>query len=131
MRHAADGVDPVTAGCVKDARLIETSPVMLGGSQIGMVELIYSVRCAASWARIYLPPGQPDMLGEVTVRASDGRLATFANPLIEQVPVDTDVITQGGSGCLAAEASSVLRAAHMPPSRFPAGSQSPDLNTGG
>lgn len=102
VKPAADGADPVVAGCVGDARLADKSPVMLRGRQIGALEMFYSARCAAGWARVFLYPGQPTMLGEVTVEASDGRLAAFANPLIEQVPVYTDVISPRRGQCLGA-----------------------------
>jgi hypothetical protein len=105
-----DGVDPIAGGCVADARLVDKSPVMLGGQQIGALEMIYSGRCGAGWARIYLYPGQPVMLGQVTVRAADGRLASFANPLIKQIPVYTDVLAPGRGGCLGAAA--VFHAPH-------------------
>ncbi|HEV2373046.1 MAG TPA: helix-turn-helix domain-containing protein [Streptosporangiaceae bacterium] len=119
-RHAAsvkarvsrpvDGVDPIVGGCVPDARLVDKSPVMLDGQQIGALEMLYSAHCGAGWARIYLYPGQQDMLGQVTVKASDGRLASFANPLVKQVSVYTDVITPGRGGCLGADA--VFHAPH-------------------
>lgn len=99
---AADGADPIAAGCVNDARLIDKSPVMMGGRQIGALELIYSARCKAGWARIYLYPGEPEMLGKVTVKASDGRLAAFANPLVRQISVYTNVIGQPAGQCLGA-----------------------------
>lgn len=102
-RRAADGADPIAAGCVKDARLVDKSPVMMASRQVGALELIYSAKCEAGWARIYLYPGEPDMLGEVTVKASDGRLASFANPLIKQVPVYTNVIGQKSGQCLGAD----------------------------
>lgn len=111
-RRPADGTDPVVAGCVKDARLVDKSPVMLHGQQIGALEMIYSARCAAAWARIYLYPGQPSMLGRVTIQASDGRLASFAHPLVKQVAVYTDVLRNSSSECLAASAT--FRSAQVP-----------------
>jgi transcriptional regulator with XRE-family HTH domain len=110
-KRATDGADPIVAGCVKDARLVDKSPVLLHGHQIGALEMIYSARCAAAWARIYLYPGQPSMLGQVTIKASDGRLASFANPLIKQIAVYTDVITAAPGECLGAEAG--FRSAHV------------------
>jgi len=109
-RPARDGADPIAAGCVGDARLVDKSPVMLHGQQIGALEMIYSARCAAAWARIYLYPGRPSMLGQVTVQASDGRLSSFAYPLIKQVAVYTDVIRSPHDGCLGA--STTFRSAH-------------------
>lgn len=100
--RASDGSDPVSAGCAPDARLVDKSPVLSNGVQIGALELRYSARCQAGWARLYLYPGQPTGLGQVTVSAADGRLASFADPLVRQVPVYTDVIVPGGHGCLAA-----------------------------
>jgi hypothetical protein len=102
--RAPDGADPVVAGCVKDAQLVDKSPVILHGQQIGALEMIYSARCSAGWARIYLYPGQPSMLGRVTIQASDGRLASFAYPLVKQVAVYTDVIRYAGGECLSARA---------------------------
>ena len=112
VRRATDGSDPVVAGCVGDARLVDKSPVMLDGQQIGALEMIYSARCQAAWARIYLYPGQPSMLGQVTIKASDGRLASFAYPLVKQVAVYTDVITYTRGECLGA--SAIFRAAQAP-----------------
>jgi hypothetical protein len=103
-RHVADGADPVMAGCVHDGRLVDSSPVVLHGQQIGEVEYIYSASCGGGWARAYLDPGQPGMLGQVTIRASDGRLSAFAYPLVRQIPIYTDVIVPGAGGCLAAQA---------------------------
>ena len=76
----------------------------VGGDVLACGPLIYSARCGAGWARIYLYPGQPSMLGQVTIKASDGRLASFAYPLRKQVPVYTDVISPPGGGCLSADA---------------------------
>jgi hypothetical protein len=104
VQRAADGVDPIVGGCVKDARLVDKSPVMLDGRQIGALEMIYSARCAAGWAKIYLYPGQPNMLGQATIKASDGRLSSFAYPMIKQISVYTDVITLSSGGCLGADA---------------------------
>jgi hypothetical protein len=77
------------------------------------VDLIYSAKCGAGWARAYLYPGQPTMLGDVMIRASDGRLVAFANPLVKQVPIYTDVIVPAAGGCVAAQAT-FYPSAHAP-----------------
>jgi hypothetical protein len=102
--RVSDGADPVAAGCTADAHLVDKSPVTLNGTQIGALEFIYSDKCGAGWARAYLYPGQSPMLAQVTIRASDGRLSAFANPLIKQVPIYTNVIVPHAGGCLAAQA---------------------------
>lgn len=84
------------------ARLIDRAPVIRGSVQIGALDLLYSPRCEAGWARIYLYPGETTMMGEVTVRAGDGRYTTIANPLVKQVDDYTDVIVPGHGGCLGA-----------------------------
>jgi hypothetical protein len=102
--NASDGADPAVAGCTGDGRLAAVSPMLLDGRRIGALELRYSTRCAAGWARIYLYLGEPSMLGEVRVKAPDGRMAAFAYPLVNQVAVYTDVITPGSGHCLSANA---------------------------
>jgi Protein of unknown function (DUF2690)/Helix-turn-helix domain len=102
--RVADGADPAAAGCAADAQLVDKAPVELGGVQIGALELRYSPRCGAGWARLYLYPGQPTMMGQVTVRSGDGRLSSFADPLVKQVAEYTDVVVPGPGGCLSAEA---------------------------
>jgi hypothetical protein len=97
-----DGTDPVAGHCAGDARLVDKEPVMTGGTQIGALELWYSPRCGAGWARTYLYPGEPTMLGEATVRSADGRFASFTDPLAGQIPVYTNVIVPGSGGCLGA-----------------------------
>jgi hypothetical protein len=100
-----DGADPHLSGCYQDARLVDKSPLMATGIQVGALELLFSARCDAGWARVYLYPGQPTMLGFVQVRASDGRLSSFADLLIKQVPTYTDVIVAAKGGCLGATAT--------------------------
>jgi transcriptional regulator with XRE-family HTH domain len=100
--RVADGTDPVAGHCSADARLLDRAPVMRGDAQIGALDLLYSPWCRAGWARIYLYPGEPTMMGEVTVRAGDGRYTTIANPLVKQVDDYTDVIVPGQGGCLGA-----------------------------
>lgn len=53
------------------------------------------------------------MLCEIIIKASDGRLASFANPLIKQISVYTNVIIQKAGQCLGASAVFYL-AAHAP-----------------
>lgn len=100
--RVADGTDPEAGHCSTDARLIDRAPVMRGAVQIGALDLLYSPWCGAGWAMIYLYPGQPTMMGEVTVRSGDGRYTTIANPLIKQIDDYTDVIVPGRGGCLGA-----------------------------
>lgn len=104
--HAAvgDGADPGAAGCKKDFRLVDKSAVMNGSKQIGALELLYSRHCGAGWARLYLYPGEPVMLGYVQVRASDGRESSIAYPLIKQVDDYTNVVVPPSGGCLGATA---------------------------
>jgi hypothetical protein len=97
-----DGTDPVAGGCKGDSRLVDRAPVLAGGVQIGALDLRYSPRCGAGWALLYLYPGQPTMMGEVTVRSGDDRFTTIANPLIKTIDDYTDVIVPGPGGCLGA-----------------------------
>lgn len=78
--------------------------MLLSGVQIGALELHYSAWCGAGWALLYLYPGQPTMLGEVTVRAGDGRSSSIADPLVKQIDDYTNVVVPGPGGCLGAEA---------------------------
>jgi transcriptional regulator with XRE-family HTH domain len=100
--RVTDGFDPGAGHCEADARLVDRAPVMRGTVQIGALDLLYSPWCGAGWAMIYLYPGEPTMMGEVTVRAADGRYMTIANPLVKQVDDYTDVIVPGRGGCLGA-----------------------------
>lgn len=100
-----DGADPHSSGCYNDARLVDKSPVMAAGIQVGALELLFSPHCDAGWARVYLYPGQPTMLGFAQVQASDGRASSFTDLLIKQVPVYTDVIVPGDGECLGASAT--------------------------
>ena len=98
----ADGTDPYVGHCTADARLVDKAPVMDDRVQVGALELWYSPRCAAGWARVYLYPGEATMMGEVTVRSGDDRFATITDPLVRQVSDYTDVILPGRGGCLGA-----------------------------
>jgi helix-turn-helix protein/uncharacterized protein DUF2690 len=100
--RVTDGTDPGVGHCSADARLIDSAPVMRGDVQIGALDLLYSPWCGAGWAMIYLYPAEPTMMGEVTVRAGDGRYSTIANPLVKQLDDYTDVIVPGQGGCLGA-----------------------------
>ena len=95
-------MDPDIAGCQADVRLVDKSAVMQGGAQIGALELMYSPRCGAGWAQVYLYPGQPTMMGEVFVWAGDGRSTSIADPLVKQIDDYTDVVVPGPGGCLGA-----------------------------
>jgi transcriptional regulator with XRE-family HTH domain len=98
----SDGTDPAAGHCEADGHLVDRAPVMRGSVQIGALDLLYSPRCGAGWAMIYLYPGEPTMMGEVTVRAGDDRYTTIANPLVKQIDDYTDVIVPGPGGCLGA-----------------------------
>lgn len=107
----ADGVDPAVGGCTKDDRLIDRSPVMIDGKQVGDLDLMYSPHCQAGWAKLFLYPGQPNMMGLATVSANDGRASSIAEPLIKQLDIYTDVIEPGSSGCIGARGT-VLETGH-------------------
>lgn len=102
--RVADGADPDVAHCAADGVLVNKAPVLLGGVQIGALELHYSAWCGAGWALLYLYSGQPTMMGEVTVRAGDGRSSSIADPLVKQIDDYTNVVVPGPGGCLGAEA---------------------------
>lgn len=106
-----DGVDPAVGGCTKDERLTDRSPVMIDGKQVGDLDLMYSPHCGAGWAKLFLYPGQPTMMGLATVSANDGRASSIAHPLIKQLDIYTDVIEPGSSGCIGAEGE-VLETGH-------------------
>jgi hypothetical protein len=105
---ASDGTDPIVAGCTGDAQLIDKTPFVHNGLQVGALELKYSARCHAGWARAYLYPGgvktYATILASVEVTSEDGTAAMFAAPLLADVPNYTDVIQPHG-GCLSAVAT--------------------------
>ncbi|MFG2040363.1 hypothetical protein [Dactylosporangium sp. NPDC048998] len=76
---------------------------MLAGVQVGALELEYSAWCGAGWARLYLYPSRPTMMGSVTVESPDGRLSAIGNPLVKQRPIFTNVIVVPSGGCLGAQ----------------------------
>lgn len=100
--RVADGTDPRVGHCEADAHLIDRAAVIRDGVQIGALDLMYSQWCQAGWARLYLYPGEPTMMGEVTVRSGDGRFNTFTDPLVKQVDDYTNVVVPGPGGCLGA-----------------------------
>lgn len=106
-----DGVDPGVGGCTKDERLTDRSPVMIDGKQVGDLDLEYSPHCQAGWAKLFLYPGQPTMMGMTTVLANDGRASSIAEPLIKQLDIYTDVIGPGPHGCIGAQGE-VLETGH-------------------
>jgi hypothetical protein len=114
-----DGTDPRVGHCQADRRLIDRAPVMRGRVQIGALDLMYSPSCGAGWASLFLYPGEPTMMGEVTVWGSGSRYSSFAYPLVKQVNDYTDVIVPGSGGCLGAygavyEAGKPLVTASLP-----------------
>lgn len=112
---AGDGEDPVAAGCTADARLIDKMVVFDGATQVGALELEYSPRCAAGWARAYLyPAGVPRLSGTlaaVTIEAGDGTSAAWTAKLSAQIPDFTDVVKPHG-GCLRASVTLGARTDH-------------------
>jgi hypothetical protein len=100
--QVADGVDPKVGHCSADARQVKWTAVLRDGVQIATLDLMYSLRCGAGWARLYLLAGEPLMMGEVTVWSGDGRGTTFTDPLVGQLDDYTDVIVPGPGGCLGA-----------------------------
>lgn len=107
----SDGADPIAAGCVPDAALVDKTPVMIDGQQVGALELEYSGHCQAAWARLYLYPGQPTMMGLVTVKANDGRQTDIGDRMVRQIPVYTNVVALTKGGCIGAQGS-VLETGH-------------------
>ena len=69
------GKDPVAMGCAQDARTVATAPIVqraggitihgidiaLGGGAVGQIELRWSDRCQANWARL-------NLVADVTIR---------------------------------------------------------------
>jgi len=100
--RVVDGMDPDASHCTADSRLVDRAPVLMDGVQVGALDLRYSPWCGAGWAKLYLYPGQPTMMGEVTVRSGDDRFSTIGNPLVKQVDDYTNVIVPGPGGCLGA-----------------------------
>jgi hypothetical protein len=98
-----DSTDPVAGHCTADARLVDKAPMLRGRTQIGTLELEYSPACRAGWARIYLNPGHPTMMGEAIIRSDDGRIAMLINPLEGTAGFYSGVITPGPHGCLGAD----------------------------
>jgi transcriptional regulator with XRE-family HTH domain len=107
----ANGADPVFAGCGGDAQLLDKVVIVVGGAQIGALELRYSKHCQAGWARTYLYPGQKPMAAWVQVESDGGVLSAYADRLAGQVPIYTDVVLPA-SGCL--RASAILHPATGP-----------------
>lgn len=101
---SGDGEDPVVARCAPDAVLVDKSALMVGGKQIGALELKYSPHCGTGWARVYLYQGQHSMMAQVDVRSADGRASMLAEAMIDTTPVYTDAIVPGAGGCLGADA---------------------------
>ncbi|TDT97780.1 uncharacterized protein DUF2690 [Streptomyces sp. 846.5] len=105
----ADGASPITAGCTRDAQLLDKTPLMLNGVQVGALELKYSAYCGAGWARAYLYPAgvvaglaaPTGRVATVSVAAGDGTSSSYAQALDHQVPEYTDAVRPHG-GCLSA-----------------------------
>ena len=97
----ADGQDPAAVGCGTDTVVLGESQVKIGPAASGTLELKYSPRCQAGWARFYLNPNSTPMFAEVRVQASDGRASAFAYLAQGTMPVYTDLL-HPGDGCLKA-----------------------------
>ncbi|HZU58506.1 MAG TPA: helix-turn-helix domain-containing protein [Actinocrinis sp.] len=97
----ADGQDPAAVGCGTDTVVLGESQVKIGPADSGTLELKYSPRCQAGWARFYLNPNSTPVFAEVRVQASDGRASAFAYLAQGTMPVYTDLLHPGG-GCLKA-----------------------------
>lgn len=105
----ADGASPITAGCTRDAQLLDKTPLMMNGVQVGALELKYSAYCGAGWARAYLYPAgvvaglaaPTGRVATVSVAAGDGTSSSYAQTLDHQVPEYTDAVRPHG-GCLSA-----------------------------
>jgi len=114
---ASDGSDPTMSGCTPDAILVDKEPVVAAGKEIGALELKYSRRCHAGWARLYLYPagvaaGMSLTLADVAVIAGDGTSSAYAARLLLQQPIYTDVITPH-DGCLGATGTITWRHATL------------------
>lgn len=113
VQPATDGSDPIKAGCVLDAQLIDKSVLRQGNAEVGALELKFSSRCAAGWARVYLYPAGveahlTEALSTVAVTAADGTSTAYTARLDRQVPDFTDVISPNRhGGCLKATATLV------------------------
>ena len=105
--QAMDGSDPVAAGCVKDAVLVDKLPVMQNATQVGALEIKYSRKCSAAWARAYLYDGQARGFADVSLRMGDGRSVSFAD-LVTTVPVYTNVLSVQPNGCVQAAVGVLL-----------------------
>jgi len=97
----SDGQDPASVGCGSDATVLGETPVSVPSVGAGMLQLKYSPRCQAGWARFYLNPNSTPVLVEVRVQASDGRASAFAYLAEGNTPVYTDLPHPTG-GCLTA-----------------------------
>jgi hypothetical protein len=113
----SDGNDPTESGCAPGAVTVAHATVRLlaatiiagiprtAGTAVGQVELRYSPRCHAAWARATPSPGyKVGSLGSVTVtitRRADGTYSSFRAAAITEAYGDL-LLTRGG--CLTAAA---------------------------
>jgi hypothetical protein len=98
-----DGADPVATGCLRDATVVDTTPLIRGAVRFGSVELRYSAFCDAGWATIQPKPGLAATWAYVSVQAADGTATSLTGTVVGTTPLSTDIIAPHG-GCLAASA---------------------------
>jgi len=130
---ASDGTDPALGGCAPDAILVDKAPVEEAGKEVAALELKYSPRCRAGWARLYLYPagvaaGMNLMLASVAVTAGDGTSSGFTARLQRQQPIYTDVITPH-DGCLGATATITGRTTTALSAKIPCEAAAPQPGT--
>jgi len=111
----SDGQDPASVGCGSDTTVLGETPVSVLSVGAGMLQLKYSPKCQAGWARFYLNPNSTPVLVEVRVQASDGRASAFAYLAEGNTPVYTDLL-HPARGCLTA--SVIVHAQNQDPATF-------------
>jgi hypothetical protein len=95
------GVDPYDAGCDADATTVASAEVVDdAGHTVAKVDLRWSARCDASWARAVRLGGAPGAL--VANVASAGRRSAFEHPTDGEVWTD---MVPGGGECATASAA--------------------------
>jgi hypothetical protein len=76
--NVADGANSSQAGCAAGSRVLDSQPVRTpAGAVLGTIELRYSPRCAAGWARFIPAPGlrqlPPPLITVQITRPADGK----------------------------------------------------------
>ncbi|HEV2375921.1 MAG TPA: DUF2690 domain-containing protein [Streptosporangiaceae bacterium] len=128
----SDGADPKAAHCTADAvtiaaatvrvsgRAVAAGHVFPAGTAIGTVELRYSARCHAAWARV-TPTEAFDhpLSGRETVgvvRPTDGASTSFRPGFVEEAYSD---VLRAGRGCVSAYATFDIADGHTASARTP------------